>query len=180
MRRLLFLMVVLLGLAAGIGAGVALKPAPVQEGAAPETDAEPSHEDAGEAGHVEAAAIPDPGVGAEADDHKPVEERSYITIGEQTIVPVVEGERTRALMLFELAVDVDPAARDAAISLEPRLRDAFLRELLKMSSTGAFTSTYTEDWVMDELRRNLSAAARKHLGAAVREVLVLDVMRQEM
>lgn len=179
MRRLLPVLVVLLGLAAGIGAGLALKPAPAPKQAEPESEAEESNDTSAGADHA-SPAIPDPGAGGESDDHAPAEERSYVTIGEQTIVPVVEGEQTRALMLFELAVDVDPAAHEIAVSLEPRLRDAFLRELLKMSSTGAFTSTYTEDWVMDEMRRNLSAAARKHLGAAVRDVLVLDVVRQEM
>ncbi len=83
-------------------------------------------------------------------------------------------------MLFELAVDVEASAHDLAVTLEPRLRDAFLRELLKMSSTGAFARTYTEEWVIDELRRNLSAAARDYLGESLKEVLILDVIRQEM
>jgi hypothetical protein len=60
------------------------------------------------------------------------------------------------------------------------LRDAFLRVLFEMSYTGAFSSTYTDERVVDELRGKLRAAARRLVGDAVGEVLILDIMRQEL
>lgn len=184
MRRLVPILVVVLGLGAGIGAGVALKPAnkvganeSAENGAGAEKEKGKS-DVADKDG--KGKAIPDPGATEAPKDETKVKERTYVSIGTQTIIPVVEGERTRALMLFELAVDVDPSAHDQAVMLEPRLRDAFLRELLKMSSTGAFSETYTEDWVIDELRKNLGNAARRFLGDGMREILVLDVIRQEL
>ena len=184
MGRLVPLFLILLGLGAGIGAGIALKPAhkagidaSTKEGAGA-TTAENKSDPASKNG--KGKAIPDPGATEAPKDETEIKERTYVSIGTQTIIPVVEGERTRALMLFELAVDVYPSAHDQAVMLEPRLRDAFLRELLKMSSTGAFTKTYTEDWVIDELRKNLGKAARRFLGDGMREILVLDVIRQEL
>ena len=174
MRRMLPVLLILLGLGGGVGAGWFLKPP------APEPEAAEGSRGAPRDGADDATAVPDPDAGHDGHGEAAAEERSYVTVGRQTIVPVVEGARTRALMLFELAVDVDPSAHDRAVFMEPRLRDAFLRELLKMSSTGAFTETFTEEWIIDELRRNLSAAARRYLGDAVREVLVLDVVRQEL
>lgn len=175
MRRLLPVLLILLGLGGGVGAGLFLKPH-----AAPKSDAEKTKADAagkkGKTGH----AIPDPGAEDKPKDETEVKERTYVSVGTQTIIPVVEGEKTKALMLFELAVDVDPSAHDLAVMVEPRLRDAFLRVLLKMSSTGAFDKTYTEDWVMDELRQNLGKEARRFLGGSVRDVLLLDVIRQEL
>lgn len=106
--------------------------------------------------------------------------RSFVKIGKQTIVPVVDGGETRALMLFELAMDV-PAGDTARVNdLEPRLRAAFLRELFRMSYTGAFMTNFTDDRVIDELRRNLTRAARAEVGHRDAEVLILDVMRQEL
>ena len=83
-------------------------------------------------------------------------------------------------MLFELAVDV-PASRSSDVhDMEPRLRDAFLRELFRMSHTGAFANNFTDERVIKELRGSLTRAAREHLGDYVNEVLILDVMRQEL
>ena len=184
MGRLVPLLMLLMGIGAGIGAGIAFKPE--HDFGANVSDKDGSGEATGENKSGDAkkdgkgAAIPDPGATKAPKDETEIKERTYVSIGTQTIIPVVEGERTRALMLFELAVDVDPSAHDQAVMLEPRLRDAFLRELLKMSSTGAFTKTYTEDWVIDELRKNLGRAARRFLGDGMREVLVLDVIRQEL
>ncbi len=105
--------------------------------------------------------------------------RSYVSIGRQFIVPVVEGGETRALMLFEVALDVPEADRDLVLEREPRLRDAFLRELFGLAQTGAFLGSYTDARVMEDLRAKLLAAARLHLENRVDDVLILDALRQE-
>lgn len=153
MKKLLPILLLLLGLGGGGAAGFLLKPPPP----------------------------PKEGEEAKAEKTEPeVVDRNYVKVGRQTIVPVVEGGETKALMLFELAVDV-PAAKSGDVhDMEPRLRDAFLRELFRMSHTGAFLSNFTDDRVIEELRQSLTRAAREHLGDDVNEVLILDVMRQEL
>ena len=155
MKKLLPILIIVVGIAAGAGAGMFMKPAPVSD---PEDD--------------HAADGP-----TEQDEKA---ERSFVKIGKQTIVPVVNDGETRALMLFELAVDVPATRVDQVHEMEPRLRDAFLRELFQMSYTGAFLTNFTEERVIEELRRNLTNAARTYLGHNQAEVLILDVMRQEM
>ena len=155
MKKLLPVLLIVIGIAAGAGAGFFLKPAP----------------DSGSGeNHAEMAA-------SELDENA---ERSFVKIGKQTIVPVVTEGETKALMLFELAVDVPAARVDQVHEMEPRLRDAFLRELFQMSYTGAFLTNFTEERIIEELRRNLTNAARTYLGHNQAEVLILDVMRQEM
>ena len=155
MKKILPIILVLLGVAGGAAAGIFLKPAP--EG----------HSD------VELAA-------EDTVSEEEAQVRSFVKIGRQTIVPVVEEGQTRALMLFELAVDVPATRVDEVHSMEPRLRDAFLRELFQMSYTGAFLTNFTEERIIEELRRNLTNAARTYLGHQHAEVLILDIMRQEM
>lgn len=165
MKKVIALVLVLLGVAGGGAAGMFLKPP------SPEAD-EQAEKDVAKNENTA-----DDGEPPEVTDEVP----RYVKIGRQTIVPVVQGGETRALMLFELAVDVTADQNDRAFEMEPRLRDAFLRELFQMSHTGAFMSTFTDDRIIEELRRNLVRAARKHLGKeAVNDVLILDVMRQEM
>ena len=166
MRKVLVILLPLLGLIGGSVGGLLLRPAAQEELGKPAGHGE---------GHAETrqdheATLAQTGAG----------ERSFVKIGRQTIIPVVEEGKTRALMLFELAIDVSADANDRALQLEPRLRDAFLDQLLQMSYTGAFLTNFTDDRVIEELRRNLTRAAREHLGDAVREVLILDVMRQEL
>lgn len=151
-------------------------PSPVAPGGGPSTEGA----NAGSAGAEEHAD--------QASDHgetrdkagDPTGARSFIAVGRQLIIPVVKGETTRALILFELAVDVPSELTEVTHTMLPRLRDAFLRELFAMSYTGAFDDTYTDARIIEEMRRNLRVAARRILGDGVAEVLVLDVMRQEL
>lgn len=155
MKKLLPIILILVGVIGGLGAGVFLKPAP-------------------EIDHASADAA------KKVEEEGPPAARSFVKIGRQTIVPVVDEGQTQALMLFELAVDVPENKVDEVHRMEPRLRDAFLRELFQMSYTGAFLTDFTEERIIEELRRNLTNAARNYLGHSQAEVLILDVMRQEM
>ena len=156
MKKILALLLIVIGIGGGGAAGFFLKPAP---------PADPEKDDK----HAAAEENPEEAV-----------ERNYVKIGRQTIIPVVDHGETQALMLFELAVDV-PAELSATVhEMEPRLRDAFLRELFQMSYTGAFLTNFTDDHIIEELRRNLTRTAQEHIGTKDSEVLILDVMRQEM
>jgi len=174
MPKIIALVIVLLGVGGGLALGVALRPG----GAVPGPDAAVA--DAGRADTAGArdatesgGADPGGGGGAGAD-------RDYVEIGRQIIIPIVKGGETQALMLFDLALDVPSSMTERTIAARPRLRDAFLRELFEMSYTGAFSSTYTDERIIEEVRAKLRAAARRLLGGAVAEVLILDIMRQEI
>jgi len=160
MKMIVALILILLGLAGGAGLGVYLKPPDLPAGA-------------------DGAAAQAP---AKADRQKEEKESAppdYVKLGRQIVVPVVEGGETRALMLFELALDMAPGTAGAVFTHEPRLRDAFLRDFFAMSHTGAFLTTYTDDRVIEELRAKLLDSARAHLGDDVRDILMLEVIRQE-
>ena len=162
MKAVIALLLILVFTGVGGAIGLFLKPA----GPAPDQAA----------GADAAGPAPDAETGLEGERPPP----SYVKISRQMIVPVVEGGTTRALLVFEIALDVPTQHREAVFEREPRIRDAFLRELFEMSYTGAFLETYTSDRVMEELRQKLLAAARLHLGARINDVLILDALRQEM
>ncbi len=162
------------GIGAGVGLGMMLQPAPEPAEAPPGGEA--AHGGDGAGTHT-AAAEPHAELEPLADPDEP---RDYVEIGRQMIVPVVEGGETRALMMFELAVDVPASMRDTIFGHQPKLRDAFLRDLLEMSYTGAFLGTFTDDAIIEEMRRKLLRSAQDLMGPDVRDVLILDIMRQEM
>lgn len=159
MIKALPLILLVLGIASGGVAGLMLRPVP-----SPET-----------INSIQADSAPEVQMGG-----FPLPDRAFVKVGNQTIVPIVEGGETRALMLFELAIDVPASRANRVHEMEPRLRDAFLQELFRMSFTGAFLTNFTDDRVVEELRRNLTRAAREQIGDDAREVLILDMMRQEL
>ena len=171
MQKIIALVIVLFGVGGGLALGVALRPG----------DAAPGPDDAAaDAGSAEAAVERGGTESGAADEGEAGADRDYVKIGRQIIIPVVKEGETQALMLFDLALDVPRSMTERTYAAEPRLRDAFLRELFEMSYTGAFSSTYTDERVIEELREKLRAAARRLLGDSVAEVLILDIMRQEL
>ena len=180
MQKIIALVIVLFGVGGGLALGVALRPGDAVPG--PDDAAAGTHsaEAAGEHGATEPVGAGHGGEDSAGDDGEALSDRDYVTIGRQIIIPIVKGGKTQALMLFDLALDVPSSMAARTQAARPRLRDAFLRELFKMSYTGAFSSTYTDERVIEELRAKLRAVARRLLGDAVAEVLILDIMRQEL
>ena len=191
MQKIIALVIVLAGVGGGLTLGVVLRPGDAARGPdVAAVGAEPAAANgyggggAADPGAETGPAVSDgadQGVGpGEASDGEAGADRDYVKIGRQIIIPVVNHGETQALMLFDLAIDVPRGMTERTYEAEPRLRDAFLRELFEMSYTGAFSSTYTDERVVEELRGKLRAAARRLLGDAVDDVLILDIMRQEL
>ncbi len=210
MRIVLALVLVLLGTAGGLGLGALLRPPPEVRGPAPAPDTAPetvpeavpdtvadtapgSAGPGGAPGAGRAAADASHGAAEAGDgaaghaggpaatgDDPAGQGRSYVKFTRELIVPVVAGGQTRALMLFDIALDVPSELTQRAYAAEPRLLDAFLGELFAMSSSGAFASDYTGERVVAELRGRLRDAARRSLGDRTVEVLIFDIMRQEL
>lgn len=174
MKFIVAMLIVLLAIGGGGALGIMLKPAPEPASGQGEGAREKG------SGHAPTDMDHADAPGADAHGDSGGAAPAYVKIARQMIIPVVEGGKTQALMVFEIALDVPEKYREEVFEREPRLRDAFLREMFEMSHTGAFLETYTSERVMEELREKLLAAARVHLGARVSDVLILDALRQEL
>jgi hypothetical protein len=182
MQKIIAVVIVLLGVGGGLALGMALRPGDAAQGPDDAAAGAVPAEAAGEHGVAESDGA-EYGGGDGSDgghDGEAGAERDYVKMGRQIIIPIVKGGETQALMLFDLALDVPLSLTERTHAAKPRLRDAFLRELFEMSYTGAFSSTYTDERIIEELRAKLRAAARRLLGDEVAEVLILDIMRQEL
>jgi hypothetical protein len=62
----------------------------------------------------------------------------------------------------------------------PKLRDLFLRDLLDHANQGGFEGTFTADGTMERLRRALRETGQHAMGTDLRDVLILDINRQEL
>ena len=172
MKKLLVpLILALVGLAGGVGAGWLLKPA---------APAAPCLNDLGEEQPAAMCAPEAPEAEAPPQDEQEFDSASeFVEIDRQFVIPVMGETRVIAFVLIAASVEVDPGTTDAVVSRMPRIRDAFLRELFDHAYAGGFDGAFTAEYVMRDLRANLLRAARKVAGPTVRSVLVTDIVRQD-
>ncbi|SHF32828.1 Flagellar basal body-associated protein FliL [Litoreibacter ascidiaceicola] len=161
MGALLPIVLVVLGVGLGAGAGYVLRPALIDE----ET-AEVKHPE----NHVEEKVAVE----------TPQSELSYVKINNQFVVPVIKQDRVSALVVLSLSLEILASETSAVYDREPKLRDAFLQVLFDHAYLGGFDGVYTASPAMDTLRRSLLASARKVAGENVFDVLITDIVRQDI
>lgn len=144
------------GLAAGVGGAMLMSPV------------EPSEQVEG--AEDEFVLLPEP---------KPGQPAEFASLGNQFVVPVLRDGAVRALVLVSVTLEVAEGTTGQVHSLEPRLRDAFLRVLFDHANAGGFDDRFTQSDRMSLLRQGLREAAHRLLGPIVRDVLIVDIVRQE-
>jgi hypothetical protein len=70
--------------------------------------------------------------------------------------------------------------KEQTFAVEPKLRDAFLQVLFDHANTGGFDGVFTATNVMRSLRAALLDAAGTAVPDLVRDVLILDIQRQDV
>lgn len=172
MRLVVPLVLLLVGIAGGVGAGFMLGGEPteavVEDGAEVESEAveDPA---AAPSPSANPARVEPAGVGTE-----------YVRLNNQFIVPIVRDGTVRSLVVLGLTVEVDIGLSGAIFDREPRLRDSFLRVMFAHANAGGFDGTFTEATAMEPLREALQEAAQGILQTGtVHDVLITDITRQD-
>ena len=104
----------------------------------------------------------------------------FARLNNQFIVPVTHGSAVDALVVLSLTLEVDEGGTETVFQSEPRLRDRFLRVLFDHANMGGFDAGFTQSGKMDLLRTGLHEAASGILGPILRDVLIVDIVRQEV
>lgn len=105
---------------------------------------------------------------------------AFVPLNNQFIVPLLDQGSVGALVILSLSVEVAEGGEDPVLVAEPRLRDAFLQVLFDHANTGGFAGTFTATETMRSLRLSLNAAAEEVLGETIRNVLIVDIVRQDV
>jgi len=172
MSKLLPVIMLIIGLGGGIGAGIMLAP--------PATDMEQAAAGDGDPGD---AAADD---GAANDDatspavDKNATPNEFIKINNQFVIPVVERDQLASLVVVSLSLETRPGMASKVHSFEPKLRDVFLRVLFDHANMGGFRGAFTRSEVLDPLRTSLREEARRFLGKDLVDVLILEITRQDV
>lgn len=166
MRKVLPILLLLIGVGSGVGAGLAFRPEPALSTSLAENPC----------GEMEVETHEHHG----SDDMGSASEKEYVKLNNQFIVPVVNDNRVEALVVLSLSLEVVRGRREEVYSREPRLRDAFLQVLFDHANMGGFRGVFTNSSNMDALRRALQEKADKVAENLIRDVLIIDINRQDI
>jgi len=153
--------IIFLVLGTGSGIGAAILTTGKSGGGHPDTAKAPPAET--EAGHK-----------TETDDVE------YVRLNNQFVVPLVKGDRVDAMIVVSLSIEARSGMSEDIYSYEPKLRDLFLRVLFDHANMGGFRGAFTQSGTMDLLRTALREAAQKEMGDDIRDVLIVDIGRQDI
>lgn len=148
-RKLLPILLALLGLGLGIGAGMFLRP-PVD----PQEDVEEEV--------IDPALVPE-----------------YVKLSNQFIVPVMLRGKVSAVIVMSLSLEVRTGATAEVYKVEPKLRDVMLQIMFDHANAGGFEGAYTDSANLVLLRRALLEAVQPILKDTISDVLIVDIMRQD-
>lgn len=181
MKRLLLpLILLIVGLGGGVGAGLFLTPHP-----APEEDplaSNPCGDVPTNDGLASERPTPTPRQVVLDANGMPLlpTDRQYVALNNQFIVPLLRDGVVGSLVIVSISIEVPAGQNETVRLVEPRLRDTFLQVLFDHANTGGFDGTFTAATPMRTLRASLLAAARDVLGDAILDVLIVDLVRQEV
>ncbi|WP_417278567.1 flagellar basal body-associated FliL family protein [Celeribacter sp.] len=169
-KKLLPILLALVGLGAGVGGGLMLRPDPEIVQIDP-------------CGDVGATDPNHPQPDAHGDEDHTDEENAafeYVKLNNQFVIPDLEGGRVVAMVVLSLSLEARTGARETIYAREPKLRDAFLQVLFDHANTGGFKGAFTDSSTMNALRHALLEVAQKTIGPDINDVLVIDIVRQDI
>jgi flagellar protein FliL len=165
--KLLPVLLALIGLGGGVGAGLFLRPAAGAE------------DHATDAGHGDAKAAEHAADGAAEEGESEEGGPEYVKMNNQFVVPVVQDGRVASMVVLSLSLEVEAGNTEAVYQREPKLRDAFLQVLFDHANIGGFSGSFTDGSNLVVLRTSLKESAALVLGTIVSDVLITDIARQD-
>ncbi len=166
LKKLLPIVLLLAGSGAGIGAGLFLRP----EG------------DSVEATEASAKQVEIEKAGSETSidkDEAGLPTSEYVKMNNQFVIPIVSENDVAALVVLSISIEVTAGQKDTVYQHEPKLRDSFLQELFNHANRGGFDGEFTSLTKMSDLRNALWEVATATLGDLVKDVLILELARQD-
>ena len=178
MKRLLPVIIALLGLGIGLGAGLALKPE-AEEAASAEHDC--SGEDHECAPTASDTAVADPFEPEPPEEHGPEGDLAFVNFDKSFVVPVFRDEKVRSMVVISLSLETGADMVSYVEAAEPRLRDRMLKVMFLHSNSGGFDGSYTQGRKIEDLKSALLESAREVMEKTpVTDVVITEIARQDV
>lgn len=165
MKKIILPLLLLIGgTGAGVGAGIFLAP----------PAAEPDNELQNPCGDQSTEEFDD------TENETSSSDNEYAKLNNQFIVPIVDDGSVSALVVMSLSVEVSAGEKEAVFLSEPKLRDSFLQAMFDHANIGGFSGNFTSAQALRPLREDLNDRAKSILPDAAKNVLIVDIVRQDV
>lgn len=177
-KILLPLILLLIGVGGGVGAGLMLIKQEPDAAEMALAEGGPCGEVATNENHssetvAQAAAV-------ELDENGVPIVNEYAKLNNQFVVPIVEEGIVKALVVLALSIEVPPGGKEAIFLVEPKLRDAFLQAMFDHANIGGFSGNFTSAQNLRPLREDLVRRAKSIAPDNAKDVLIIDIVRQDV
>ena len=178
MKALLIPVILLLvGVGGGVGAGIVL--APSSEATAADTEDVAAE---GESSEIEESPENEP-IAESTDAEDSGEDGSgaveFLNMTNQFIVPLVDQGAVNGLVVLSISLEVVEGTIATVHQLEPKIRDRFLQVLFNHANNGGFDGNFTDFRYIKSLKDELLRNAQVVAGRDVSDILILDLVRQD-
>lgn len=174
MKKLIPVFLVILGIGAGVGSGLAMRPDKDTQAVDASRNCAP-----GDGSDVVLQDVFD----RDDDLYKSEESRKkleYIKLSNQFTVPILNDDSVEAMIVMSLSLELKSGQSETVYLREPKLRDVLLQVMFDHANMGGFRGTYTDSGKLETLRRGFLDVAQGVLGEVVTEVLITDIVRQRV
>ena len=104
----------------------------------------------------------------------------YAKLNNQFVIPIVEDGLVKAMVVLALSIEVSPGNKEAVFLAEPKLRDAFLQAMFDHANIGGFSGNFTSAQNLRPLREDLVRRAKAIVPNIAKNVLIIDIVRQDV
>ncbi|WP_084395907.1 flagellar basal body-associated FliL family protein [Henriciella aquimarina] len=107
-------------------------------------------------------------------------EYSYYKFTREFVVPMIENDRVKSLVILNINLEVDTAVEQELFSKEPVLRDNIMTTLIKLSNDGKTFESLSRVENYETLRSMILSNLREEVEEGIHNVLILDMARQDL
>ncbi|MEM9169261.1 MAG: flagellar basal body-associated FliL family protein [Pseudomonadota bacterium] len=104
----------------------------------------------------------------------------YIKFGRQFIVPVIDPKGRNHIVMLDLSIEAPAIIAQNAYEREPKLRDALLSALFKLSNEGRLGDDILLEHNLQDLKKTLLKSAQAVMGEDAQGILILSIARQRV
>lgn len=103
----------------------------------------------------------------------------YLKFKRQFVIPVMKDNKIQSLVIMNFNIELNDDAPSNSFTFEPKLRDAYMRDLLNLSNEGVFDDDLTSPETFEYIRETLLGSSRKIMPKGVQNILILDIAKRD-
>lgn len=105
---------------------------------------------------------------------------TYFKFSREFVVPLMRDDKVKSLVILNINIEVDANATAGLFAQEPKLRDNIMMSLIELSHDGVTLDNITDVESFETIRSVLVKNLKKIAPEGIKNVLILDVGKQEL